>query len=316
MAGNPNFDVLASTTLKNYQKKFADNVSNHIPLMKYMMMEGATKLTGGASIVRPLISGFNTTANSYSRMETLDTTEQEGMTAAEYNWKQLSVQVTLHGLERSQNQGKEAVLSLLEGKIKQAELSIENKISVMLFGDGTGNLGKDLLGLEALIAQDPTVGTVGGINRATDAFWRSKVNAAVGSFATNGLTAMSVMKRSLTRGTSKPDLIVTDSTNFGRLETVANGRAQFLNPKLAELGFEALKFEGVDVIFDENCTADRMYFINTEHLRLDIHKDVNMDMGKFIEPANQDGSVAKIRFYGQLTSDRLESCGVLSGFSA
>lgn len=313
---NPNFDALASTTLKNYQKKFADNVSNHIPTMKYMMLKGANKLSGGQSIVRPIISAFNTTANSYSRMETLDTTEQEGITSAEYNWKQCSVQVTLHGLERSQNQGEAAFLSLMDGKVKQAELSLENKISVMLFGDGTGNSGKDLLGFEALIAQDPTTGTVGGINRATDTYWRNKVNTSVGSFASGGLTAMGTLKRQLTRGTSKPNLIITTATIFGYLQTVANGRAQFMNPALGELGFEALKFEGIDVIYDENCTADRMYFINTDHLRLDIHKDVNFDMGKFIEPANQDGSVAKIRFYGQLTSDRLESCGVLSGFSA
>lgn len=315
---NTSFDQLASTTLRNYQSQFADNVSNHIPFMKYMKMKGMIKESGGSTLVEPIIYDFNGTANSYSRMETLDTTEQEGLSAAEYNWKQVSVQISINGLDRTLNGGKEKVIDLLESRIQQAELSIENKISVMLFGDGTGNSGKDVLGIEAIIKQDPTTGTLGGIDSslAANAFWRNYASTSVGSFASNGLTAMSTAMRTLTRGTDRPDLIIMDSTNFGRLETVANGRAQFMNPALADLGFQALKFEGVDVIFDANCPSDRCYFINSKYLKLRVHKDANFKMGKFIEPANQDGSVAKILFYGQLTTNRREAHGVLSGFSA
>lgn len=313
---NSSFDQLASTTLKNYQSKLVDNVSNHIPFMKYMKMKGAMKEDGGSTIVMPIIYDFNNTANSYSKMETLDTTEQEGISAVEYNWKQVSVQVSINGLDRTLNAGKQRVINLLEGKMKQAELSLENKISTMLFGDGTGNSGKDLLGLEAIIKQDPTTGTLGGVNSATSTFWRNYASTSVGSFATNGLTAMSTAMRTLTRGGDRPDLIVTGSTIFGYLETVANGRAQFLNPKLADLGFQALKFEGVDVIFDSACPSDRMYFINTEYLKLAYHPDKFFSVGKFIEPANADGTVAKILFYGQLVTDRREAHGVLSGISA
>jgi hypothetical protein len=100
------------------------------------------------------------------------------------------------------------------------------------------------------------------------------------------------------------------------MQAKANGRAQYMNPRLAEMGFDALRFEGVDVIFDNNCTSDRVYGVNTRWTNLDIHKDNNFVTGDFIEPANQDILVAKIKLYAQLTTSRREANFVASGFSA
>ena len=312
----PNLDAIATTTLKNYQKKLADNVSLHIPFMKYMTMKGAVITTGGDNIVEELMYGENGTVNSYSEMDAIDTAKQEGISAAEFNWKQVAGTVTLSGTDILRNSGESKLESLMEARIKQTEITMRNRIATMLFGDGTGNSGKDVLGLAALIDTDPTTGTLGNINRATYSFWRNQYNTSVGSFASGGLSAMGNMVRLCTRGTDRPNLIVTGSTIFGYLESVANGRAQFLNPALAEQGFEALKFQGIDVIYDSQCTADRMYFINTDYLRLRIHKDVNFTTGKFIEPANQDGLIAKVKFAGQVTVSNCALQGVLSGFSA
>lgn len=312
----PNLDAIASTTLKHYQKKFADNISNHIPFYKYMKMKGAVMVSGGDRIVEELMYGENTTVNSYSDMDPIDITKQEGLSAAEFDWKQVAGSVVISGNDELRNSGPEKIQSLLQARIKQTELTMSNKISTMIFGDGTGNSGKDLLGLDKIIAVDPTTGTLGSIDRATYTFWRNKTNASVGSFASNGLTEMGIIKRDCTRGTEMPNLIVTNSTIFGYLETVANGRAQFNNPKLADQGFQALKFEGVDVIFDGDCPSDRMYFINTDYLKLNIHKDRNYATSDFVRPADGDYKAALIRFAGQMTVSNCELQGVLSGFSA
>jgi len=43
---NSSFDKVAATTLKNYQKQLADNISNHIPLLKYMKNKGSMVVNG------------------------------------------------------------------------------------------------------------------------------------------------------------------------------------------------------------------------------------------------------------------------------
>lgn len=311
---NASFDKIASTTFDNLQKTIADNISDHIPLLKLMRMKGAVKTSGGDKIVRPLMYGF-ANAQSYSGSDVIDITKPEGISAAEYNWKQVVCPIIIEGIEKARNSGPEKQIDLLDTLKMQAEASMEDKVSEMLFGDGTGNFGKDMLGLQAIVDIAPTTGTLGGINRANYSWWRNSYNASVGAYATYLQSAMSTIIRATSRGNERTDIIVTDSTNFGYLETIAAGKAQYTNPKLADLGFQALKFEGIDVIFDANCPTGKMYGLNTKYLKFYIHNDYNFKIGKFVEPANQDILVAKHMVYGQLTTNRAESCWVLDGIT-
>ncbi len=293
----------------------ADNISNNIPLYKYLVLKKAIKLDGGDKIQRDLLYK-KANAQSYAGRDTIDISDPGGITAAEFNWKQTVCPISIDGITRARNAGREKQISILETLKEQAELSMADKVSVMMFGDGTGNGGKDILGLQALVDVDPTTGTLGGINRATNAFWRNKVDDSVGSYGTYLVPKMSTMIRSLTRGTNKPDIIVMDDTNFGYLENIAQGKAQYQNPKLADLGFQALKFQGIDVIFDDNCPSGKIYLLNTRHLKLYIHEDYNFTIGKFIEPADGDYSAAKYLLYAQFTTDRAAACGVMCGVTA
>ena len=65
------------------------------------------------------------------------------MTAAEYDWGQYAVTVTISGIEEAKNSGEEQIIDLLEGKIFQAQETVIQNMNSMLFGDGTGNSGKD-----------------------------------------------------------------------------------------------------------------------------------------------------------------------------
>lgn len=315
---NPNFDAIASTTLKHYQKKFADNVSNHIPFYKYMKMKGAVMLSGGETIVEELMYGENAAVQSYSEADTIDTSKQTGLSAAEFQWKQVMGPITLTGTDELRNAGPEKQISLLEARTMQTQITMQNKISKMLFGDGTGNSGKDLLGLAAIVSITPTAGILGGIDRSDvrNSYWRNQAIINAGSFAASGLNQLSTMIRACTRGTDRPSLIVVGSDVYGYLQNEARGRAEFSNSKLADLGFAALKVEGIDVIFDNGCPAGRAYVLNTTYLKLHIHKDRNYAVTKFVEPANADVLVAKVKFAGQLTVSNCALQGVIDGFVA
>ena len=103
-AGNSAFDQLLSTTLKNYVPKLTDNVFSARPLF-YALTNGQTvrRIGGGTKIVVPIIYGKNSTAASYSGTDSIDTTAQDGITAAEYDWKQYAVSVTISGIEEAKN---------------------------------------------------------------------------------------------------------------------------------------------------------------------------------------------------------------------
>jgi hypothetical protein len=69
---------------------------------------------------------------------------------------------------------------------------MKNKMGAAVYADGTGSAGKEIGGLALLVPDAPTVGTVGGINRATWAFWRSQKFGAVadgGGAATTARTS-------------------------------------------------------------------------------------------------------------------------------
>jgi hypothetical protein len=80
--------------------------------------------------------------------------------------------VTISGLEMIQNSGKEAIIDLLDGRMEVAEAQLANRIGSDIYGDGTGNAGKNIDGLAAAVPDAPTSGTYGGINRANWSFWQ------------------------------------------------------------------------------------------------------------------------------------------------
>lgn len=314
---NPNFDAIASTTLHNYRKKFADNISNGNELFRYMKMKGKVMLDGGDKIVEELMYGA-ANGGSYSGTDTFNITIPEGLSAAEFNWKQYYAAVPITGEEEIKNSGKSQLQKLLTARTKQAEIKLSNELGTDIYGDGQGNLGKDMLGLGAICDIDPTTGTLGGINRATagNEFWRNYTNTAVGSFATNGLAAISTAIRALTRGSDRPTVMVTGSTVYGYAQNTASGRAQFNNPALADMNFQALKVEGIDFMYDPQCPADRIYLLNLDYLKLNIHTARNFILKPFVEPADQDYKVAKYLVALQMSVSNCQLQGVLSGITA
>ncbi len=311
----PNLDAIATTTIKNYRKTFADNVSNGNTAFRYMKMKGARKLSGGDTILEELMYA-SANGGSYSGTDPMDITVPEGISAAEFNWKQYYATIPITGTEKIRNAGPQKVQSLLEARTKQAEIKLINDLGSHFYLDGTGNSGKNMLGLAAICDTAPTTGTLGGINRANYTFWRNYTNTSAGSFASAGLSAISTAIRSLTRGEDRPTVMFTGSTIFGYAQAAASGRAQFNNPVLADMNFHALKVEGIDLVYDPQCTADRLYLLNLDYLSLNIHTDENFVVKPFVEPADQNFMVGKYLVALQLTVSNCALQGVMSGFSA
>lgn len=315
---DPNVGVLLSTTLKKYRKTLTDNIHESSAVFYKLKADGAMREDdGGERIVEPLMYGKNTTAKSYAGYETLDTTPQTGIDSAEYQWKQYSVSISISGEEERKNNGSSKIIDLLDAKIKQAKMSLINTLTQGLFSDGTGNGGKNLTGLEAMVLAS---GTYGGINSGTHTWWQAYQNTD--SEALDLVDMRTAFNSASLGGKDTPNLIVTTqalfekyegfltqvgSTNvYGSFSTMSEGQK-----KLGDAGFQTLGFKGVPIVWDELCPSGVMYFLNTRHMSLVAHSKANFETTDFVKPEDQDARVAQILFQGNLTCNRRKSFAAL-----
>lgn len=315
MVGNVNFDNLLTTTLESRTGKLADNVSDNNALLKRLKERGNIRpVSGGTKIVEELEYGESDSI-WYTGYDKIDFTNPQLFSAAEFDLKLLAAPVGISGEELLKNAGKERVIDLLEAKIKNAEKTLKNQMSAAIYSDGTGSGGKQLTGLQALVSDAPTTGTVGGIDRASNEFWRNVAKTSAVT-AENIYAAMNEVYLACSRGSDRPDIIVADDELYATYEASLVPQQRFTNAKLAEAGFTNLKFKGADVIYDGGvggkCPAGHMYFLNTEYLRLRPHKERNFKLiGGERMAINQDAIYKIIGWAGNLTMSNAQLQGVL-----
>jgi hypothetical protein len=310
---NPNFDALLSTTLANYRDKLTDNVFTARPLTYWLSDKSRIQTeSGGTKIVEQLIYGQNSTVASYSGYETLSLTPQDGISAAEYDWKQYGASIAISGIEEAKNNGEHAIINLLEAKIMQAEESLREGFNQMFFADGTGNSGKNWNGLGNLVESG---NTVGGINSATagNEYWRSYEENTAGALT---LLQMATAYNSTSVGNDHPDVILTTQTLFEKYESLLQPQLRYTDTKTADAGFQNLLFKSAPIMYDTHCTAGVMYFLNSKYIKLVGHSDKWFAQTDFVRPENQDARFALIMCYGNLVVSNRKKQGKLTAKTA
>lgn len=311
------YNDVFTTTLKDRTGKLHDNMSKNSALLNRLKEKGKmSPISGGSKILEELEYGEGDMV-WYSGYDTISYSPKQLFSAAEYALKLCAVPVAISGEEMLMNSGHDQILNLFEKRINNAEKTLINKMAAAVYSDGTGSSGKEIGGLALLVADDPTSGTVGAINRATtgNEFWR---NQAVTSTITkdNIKQLMNNLYLKCSRGSDKPDLIVCDDTLYSLYDASLMDLQRFTDPKTADSGFISLKFKGADVIYDGgqggHCPENHMYFLNTDYLYLRTHKDRDMKViGGDRTAVNQDALYRIIGWAGNLTMSNAALQGVL-----
>lgn len=316
----PNLTELVTTTLRNRRGTLADNVSNHNALLRRLNERGNKQMEdGGRTLVEELEYSANSTFMYYSGYEVLNIAPQTVFDAAEFNWKQAAVSVSISGLERRQNAGKAQSIRLLDRRMRNAEHSMMNSLSTGVYSDGTGTGGKQIGGLQLLVADDPTTGTVGGISRSTYSFWQNQLyDFSVQSVVPSSTTIQGAMNKLwllCLRGTDYPDLIVAGSTYFSYYWASLQTIQRITSEASAASGFQTLTYYGpggsADVFYDDACSATRLYMLNTDNFFWRVHSQADMEPLSDRESINQDATVVPIIFMGNLTMSNAARQGVM-----
>ena len=193
-------------------------------------------------------------------------------------------------------------------------MTMNDLISDMLFGDGTGNGSRDFDGL--LNAINSTVyPTYGGINRIEETWLNGRVNTTGGAITLDSINAMLGL---CTVGHKKPDLILTTQTLYDKVWARVQPQQRYLSEKseLAKVGFSGINFNGhADMIVDNHCPVGHMFFINTDYWKFVLNRHKNFQWTGEKTPTNQDVYVRQLLTMGNFICQQPRVQGMMSGLT-
>lgn len=302
------YDQVTAITQKKFIPKMVDNIFDSNPLLKRSKDKGwYSTLDGGERIVAPLIYAQTTASGWYAGSQTLDTSDNQNISAAEYLWKQLYANITIRRDEELKNSGDSQILSLVKNKVKIAEKTMADLLGVGLFNDGSDSSA--IAGLRSIVA---TANTVGGISQSTNSWWQAKVDS---STTVLSVPAMQTIHTQCTIDNDSPSVGVCTRTIYDLYYNLLQPQQRFADSETAKGGFQSLMFNGIPIIADSHAPSGHLFFLNEDYLNLWVHKDENMRMEDFSKPVNQNIKLAKIYFMGALGSTNNRLHGKLSAIT-
>jgi len=180
--------------------------------------------------------------------------------------------------------------NLLTEQVEALRLGFEERFSMFLHLSGASSPDA-IVGLDTIVASNPATGSMGGINRLTNVWWRNHavtglVVPTTQAQAVTFLTAMEAAWRACVRNGGRPDLILAGAQFIdayiaamglsGQQIQYAGGAARKLDGGVAGVFFKGVEIQWCPE-FDDNFGGfespaihwtKRCYFVNTKHLSL------------------------------------------------
>lgn len=310
--GPANVTSLIATTLSKYGKTLSDNIHKAIPALAWLAMKKRVTEDGGATIIRSVVYGSNSTASFYSSDDVLDTTIQDNFTAAQWQWRQAAASVTVTGRIEMQNAGSSQVISYAKAQIDNALASLKEVIDQKMFASAQS--GPNITPLNAIVNN---TGTVGDINGGTNTWWQSQVQAS-GSFAARGLSDLRLVwdNVSVRMPAGGPDLMLSDQTSYEAYEATLVPTVRYSDTYMGDLGFSNLRYKEAVWTWDPNTTTGNIFLLNSKALELVQHQNRLFTMSEWVKPADQDLKTAQLFWAGELTTSNRRKLGLLTGVTA
>jgi len=321
---NPNVGQLVAQAWQKLTNdgKPEDNIFEEYSQLKRMEEGNAFKAyTGGRSLIGTIEYKVNTTVESISPTQELDTEIVDVFDEWEANWKQYAGTFSMTSFEEAVNRGDSAKFNLEKGKLKNLRMSMRKRINEDIFGATTN--ATDLSGLQSLVPDNPATGTVQGINAGTYTFWRSKqTSGAQTTSAYDNLRAsMRTIRTSCSKGQGVmyPTQYVTGSGTANGYEglLIANERIVDKKDSSANGGFQGdvYYFGTAHVYWDGDCADARMYALNQDNLKMAYQTGYWFKGYPGVNPAGQLLNVFKAETQCQLFSNNRRHLGVITAIS-
>lgn len=299
-------DDILSTTWNQKLPEMVDNVYNSNPTIGILNQQERILLDGGAKVEQGMIydklnGGF------YNRGDTFNNARKNTRTMFVLPWKLCRVELALDGMEELQNAGVMAAFDNADLKLQEMELSLKDFLGTGLFGNGSDGDSAAMNGLPDWLDDGTNVTTIGGVTRGTDAVG----TAAKATYsATGGSLTIPALQSDLYGPTTieneKVNLILTTQVLWNALFNRVQPQQRYpvggggVFDDLARIGFESIKFQRAAVIVDSHVQAGRLYGVNTNYIKLFVHKSRPGVLRGWIPTSNKDERVNQLLWSGNL----------------
>ncbi len=339
------YTALLSTTLENWAKGVPDQITSS--LFFYYWLKRSNSFISVASPgerCRYTLRYENGNADSYSGYDQLDTSPMDGITAAFYDWAQMSVSISISRKEERQNSGEWQQIDLLEEKANQAMDGILELFDrAIMQGNGinsataittpyTSPMNNSLFiaPLPLLVGQTETAGTIGGIaanvtNNDGVSWWANQKAAATDTNFSTFLKDISRLRNLCSKGVGgPPDTHLVDQQVYEFYEQCLRSFHHNMDYKRADIPFDNIAFHGKPVVWDEymaNWSGATTVQLNTQGTWVMLHSkffqikydaETNFITTPFVRPENQDAKTAQILWMGTSGVTNRRKHGVLS----
>lgn len=296
--------IVHSVLTKSRKKLIMASLQSHALMAWAFATKRVETEDGGKDITNPITLGRNPNVTSMEYFNRLPIAQTDEFDTLRYSWSRVVGTMIISDQEQDENKGDSMIFKLLKAKMEVLEESIKEKFSDYLYGVGAGT---DPNGLAALIPDDPTVGFMGGLNRATQPQLRTSAYNFAGTLdSTNIEEIFDDVLLDLNMNGDKPDIILAGRNIYRQYRAAIRDKVVINLSDLkkggsgmVDLGFEGISHNGVPIVYDENCPVDRCYFINSKYLRLHMLKGVNMKVKELSSPWDMDAIGKRIQWQGQ-----------------
>ena len=323
-----------AATLQRRSKGYLNVISRQIPLWFWLRRaKRYISTNGGTQIEFNLEYALDEEEASYDDYDTIPVIPQDNVEIAIANWKNYAKTIAINGPEKRVNSG-QRIFTLLKQKERNALESLQQQWNTHAYEDGTANSGKRITGLKAIIASDPTTGTLFNLDRSTRTYWQNYTVDTAGA-AYNTTTKKSLMwvdmhdlwiktGRLKSGGVDNKhvDLILCTEAYFKLYAEVGQISGQrFTNVMKLDAGFTTLEFMGATMINDEDMPADagsdaQAYFINSRFMELRYHPQANLSLTEMLGMVEQDAFSKRVLWMGELICTNTRKQGLHEGVQA
>lgn len=331
---------IKSTVNTEYIPYVVDSVLNSN--MFFQRVVRAAKKWKGRTLRQPVKVAKNQTGQSFRGFDTFSVSATNNRVVMEFDPSFYQITCALPGDELSIADTEGAVLDLMKLTIQSDTEDMADDLGTMFYNDGTGNGGKDHLGLAALVDDGSAVATIGGVSRSTYSTLQSTVTASSGVIS---VAKMDTLYSAVSSGSVKPTSILTTETVYNFYKQLLRP-AQRFNVEAGQIkgqfqtgtGETVLAYEGKPVLADEKCTSGAMIMLNENFV--DFYalpffgakpvqyksqvkgNDYEAPLGlgfswtDWIKAQNSSGFVGHIYFGGQLITSNPKRHGKLTGITS
>lgn len=295
---------------------------------------------GKADIRRNVKGSYTSSFVGYTHDDTVTYANPANIKQTAYPWREIHAGISVthtelkhDGISVTENEDgttehsqreMTAITNLLEDKLDDLSEGSARSHNEMLWRDGTQD-AKAFPGILSLVTLTPTVGVKGGIDAATNTWWRNRAlvggNKITASAANQTLTkTLRSEVRQLTRYGGRPSLLPAGSAFLDALELEVAEKGiytqeGFTNKGKTDIGMADISMRGVGAFYYDPTLDDLgmekfAFFLDPNHIYLDVMDGEDMKTHSPRRPADKYVMYRGLTWTGGMVADQLNCHGV------